>query len=222
MGKHWVRQQIKRNEVQEAVGRALAWTAGNRRTAGIAAGVSAGVILCAGLFLYSYRARQNAAWDQLSLAYGYASGGKADAAVKKVDELNAEYPASAASGYGLLFAGDLLFHRERSAESVKYYQQLLGRGRPQVLLPLAWGGLAAAQEAAGKCSEAVETGERFLGAYPDHFLAPQVHMSLARCQASLGRADAARAAWQKIALQYPDTSWAQAAQERLKALGGGA
>jgi tetratricopeptide (TPR) repeat protein len=222
MGKQWVRAQIKRNELQEAVDRSLRWTLENRQTAGISAGAILGVLLLGGLFLYSHRARQNAAWDDLSLANGLAYSGQTDAALKKVDEINTTYPGTTASGYGLLFAGDLLFHRDRFADSEKYYKQLIDRGQPQVLQPFALGGLALAQESGGQCVEAVKTVEGFLSAYPDHFLAPQAHASLARCETTLGQKEAAKATLQKIALQYPETSWAAWAQEQLKAMGGGA
>ena len=66
----------------------------------------------------------------------------------------------------------------------------------------------------------MKTDERFLGAYAEHFLAPQVHVSLARCETTLGQRDTAKATLQKIALQYPESSWATWAQERLKAPGG--
>jgi len=221
MGKQWVRAQVKRNEMQETVDRGLCWVRDNRQTAGIGAGVIAGVLLLGGLFLYNHRTKQNAAWDDLSWANGLAYSGHTEAALKKVDELRAAYPGTTASGYGLLFVGDLLFHRGSFADSVKYYQQLVDRGQPLVLQPFALGGLALAQEAAGQCAEAVKTEGSFLGAYPDHFLAPQVHAALARCETALGQKDTAKATLQKIALQYPETSWAAWAQERLKALGGG-
>ena len=156
------------------------------------------------------------------MANGLAYSGQTDAALKKVDEITAAYPGTPASGYGLLFAGDLLFHKDRFADSEKYYKQLVDRGQPQVLQPFALGGLALAQESGGQCAEAVKTEEGFLSAYPDHFLAPQVHASLARCETALGQKDTAKATLQKIALQYPETSWASWAQEQLKALGGGA
>ncbi|MDD5629208.1 MAG: tetratricopeptide repeat protein [Elusimicrobia bacterium] len=202
--------------------RGLRWTLSNRRTAGIGAGAIAAVLLLGGLFLYSHRARQSAAWDELSVANTMAYSGQADAAVKKIESLVEAYPGTTAAGYALLFAGDLLYHRERYADSQKYYEQLVERGQPRVLQPLALGGLALAQESAGQCRQAQETEERFLSAYSDHFLAPQVHASMARCLSALGQNDSAKAALQKIALQYPETSWASWAQERLKALGGGA
>ena len=65
-------------------------------------------------------------------------------------------------------------------------------------------------------SKAAQTAQRFLDAYGDHFLAPQVHSCLARSLESAGQAAQAKAAFQKIALQYADTSWAAWAQARLK------
>ena len=220
MGKQWVRAQIKRNEMQETLDRGLRWVAQNRQTAGISGGAIAAVLLFAGLFLYSHHSRQIAAWDELSLANALAYSGQTDAALKKVDEITATYSGTPAAGYSLLFAGDMLFHKDRFADSEKYYKQLVDRGQPQVLLPLALGGLALAQETGGQCAEAVKTGERFLGTYPEHFLAAQVHASLARCEMTLGQRDTAKATLQKIALQYPESSWATWAQERLKAPGG--
>jgi len=222
MGTQWVRAQVKRNEMQDAVDSILRWVSQNRQTAAISAAAAAGVIVFAGILLYSYRSKQAAAWDDFAVAAGTAYQGQTEAALKKIDELNARYPSSAASGYGLLFAGDLLYHRDRYPESLKYYKLLVDRGQPRVLAPFALGAQTVAMEAEGKCSEAVPAGEKFLAAFPDHFLAPQVHASVARCQTSLGQTDTAKITLRKISLQYPDTSWAAWAQDRLKALGGGA
>jgi TolA-binding protein len=222
MGKQWVRQQMKKHELQDAVDKAIRWISENRQTAGIAAASAAGVMLLAGLFLYSHRAKNNAAWDLLSLANGYAYAGQAETAVKKIDELESQYQSTPAAAYGLLFAGDLLLHRSSFPDSMKYYKQLLDRGPPQHLQPFALCGMTVAQEALGQYNDAIQAGERFLNAYPDHFLAPQVHSALARCQVSSGQTDAAKATLQKIALQYPDTSWAGWAQNKLKAMSGGA
>ncbi len=221
MGKQWVRAQIRRDEVQTAVGSAIHWVAENRQIAGIIAGVTAGVLLLGSLFLYSSHIKQTTAWNAYSMANGYAYLGQPDMAIQKVEELNTQYPSTAASGHALLFAGDLLYSKGQFPQSTKFYEQLLDKGQPEKLLPFALAGLTAAQEAQNLCPEAIRTVERFLATYPDHFLAPQVHAGLARCQATMGQVDASKATLQKIALQYPETAWAAWAQERLKALGGG-
>lgn len=219
MSKQWVRQQIKKNEVQETVEHVIDWMTVNRRQASIFAGSAIGALVLAVIFLYGRHARNDAAWNALALANGYAYANQEEVALKKIDELNAEYPAAPASGYGLLFAGDILSHRARYPESAKYFTQLLDRGQPKSLLPFALNGLVLGSESAGQCPEAAKTAERFLQNYPDHFLAPQVHSSLARCQEAMGQTDTAKTTLQKIMLQYPDSSWASWAQERLKSAG---
>ena len=221
MGKQWVRGQVKRDEVQNAVNSAIRWVNENRQTAGITAASAAGLILFGGIFLYSCHVKQNTAWNTFSMANGYAYLGQPDIAIQKVEELDTQYPSSPASGHALLFAGDILYSKGQFPQSAKFYDRLLDKGQPEQLLPFALAGLSAAQEAQKLYPEAGRTAERFLAAYPDHFLAPQVHAALARCQATMGQVDASKTTLQKIALQYPDTSWAGWAQERLKALGGG-
>lgn len=215
MGKHWARQQVRRNEVADVLEKGIEWTSVNRRAAGSAAVAIVAILLVGGLFLYSSRTRQNAAWDRLAVSESAAYAGNPDAALKQLQELAAEFPGAKASSYGQLFAGDVQFQRAKYTETIEAYNKVLERGEPKAVLPLALGGLGVALEAAGQHRQAVEKHESFLQTYPDHFLAPQVHASLARCQAALGQNDQARATLQKISLQYPDTSWAAWAQARL-------
>ncbi len=216
MGKQWVKQQIKHDEMHQALDHGVRWTSANRQKAGIIAGSVAAVLLLGGLFLYSAQSKQNAAWERLSMAQVYAYSGQAEASIKQIQELTAEYPAAKATGYALLFAGDVLFQGGRYKEAVESYAKLLAQDEPKALLPLALGGTVISQEAAGQCPQARESAERFLQAYADHFLAPQVQGSIARCQEASGSADQAKTTWQKIALQYPESAWAAEAQARLQ------
>ncbi|HAU90008.1 MAG TPA: hypothetical protein DCW72_07245, partial [Elusimicrobia bacterium] len=54
----------------------------------------------------------------------------------------------------------------------------------------------------------------FLAKYPDHFVAPEAHASLARLQEMTGAADLAKATYEKIALLYPETTWAMMARAK--------
>ena len=74
-----------------------------------------------------------------------------------------------------------------------------------------------ALEAAGKPTECAASAQSFLDAHADHFLGAQVYETMARCQVAAGQAEAARATWQKISLQYPETPWAARANSRLQA-----
>ncbi len=217
MGKQWVRQQVKHNELQEALERSVLWVMANRQQASLGALLILLAGVAAGGVFYRSRSRQTAAWDQLSLAQGLAYGGRSEASLEQLRDLASRYQDTKASGLGLLLAGDILYPRGQYQQALEHYAKVLERGEPKILVPLALGDTAVSQEAAGQYQEAILTSQRFLEAYPDHFLAPQVHACLARCLQALGQAEKAQAAYQKIALQYPDTSWAGWAQARLKA-----
>jgi tetratricopeptide (TPR) repeat protein len=215
MGKQWVREQVRHDEVQEAALKGAHWLQQNRAKVGVGAGVLAAVLLGTGLFLYSRNARDNAAWERLALAQSQFYSGNPDAAAAQAAETAAEFPGTKAAAFSLLFAGDVQFIRGNYKQSLEEYAKVLGQGAPEGAMPMAQGGTALAYEASGQWQQAQAAADSFLQTYPDHFLAPQVHAALARSQAALGQADAARATYQKISLQYPETSWAAWAQSKL-------
>lgn len=215
MGKHWVRQQVRRNELQDTVDMVLLWVSRNRQTAAAGAGALAAALLIAGFIVYRSRTLAEAAWSRLGEAQEHAYGGRPDQSLLRLKELFTDYGRTKASAFGLLFQGDMMYPRGQYKEALESYSKVLERGEPKVLQPVATADIAVTQEAAGNCPEAASTAQRFLDSYADHFLAPQVHASLARCLEALGKGDQAKAAWQKIVLQYPDTSWASWAQKRL-------
>ncbi|MBI5631118.1 MAG: tetratricopeptide repeat protein [Elusimicrobia bacterium] len=208
MSKHWVRQQVRHNELQDVLERGLVWVKGHRRAAAIAIGLILLLSLVGG-GTYHVRRNQNAqAWQSLGLAQSMAFSGMPDQALKQIQETSANYPNTQAAGYARLLAGDLHFLKGQYKEALAEYSALSEGSAPEVLKPLAVGNVGLAQEALGRCRDAAQTDQRFLDSYSEHFLAPQIHSSLARCLKALGQADQAKAAYQKIALQYPETSWA--------------
>ncbi len=221
MGKQWVRQEVKKDWLQEVTEDLTVWVSKNQQTAALAAGGILAAVAAIGFFVYRTHAVQSAAWDRLALAEDAYYSGQPEAAAKQIQELVGAYPNSAAASYGLLFQADILYPRGQYKEALENYNKILERGQPQVLQPLALGGSVLAQEAAGQCQPAAQGAQHFLELYADHFLAPQVHASLARCEQTQGLTEQARNAYQKITLQYPDTSWAVWAKKRLDALATG-
>ncbi len=216
MGKQWVRQQIRHDEMHDFVDKGLLWIEKNRQTAATA-GAAIAVIVIVLVLTYSHaRSTRAAAWDRLGLAQSYAYSGVPQAALAQIDQLKRDHPNSDATGFGTVFAGDILFQKGQYAEAAAEYTKIVERGLPKPLQPVALADLAIAQEAGGQSQQALSTAQRFLDTYPDHFLAPQVHACLARSLAAAGQKDQAKAAYQKISLQYPDTSWAAWAQAQLK------
>lgn len=216
MGKQWVRQQVRHDELHDVIDKAILWAASNRQKTIAAVGIVTAVVLVASLAAYHTRSNRADAWERLGLAQSLAYGGRADAASDQLKKLEAEHPSSDAAGFGTVFAGDLQYQQGQYKEAAAKYTAVLERGQPKTLQPVALSDLALSQEAAGQYQAAVQTAQRLLEGYPEHFLAPQAHACLARCLQASGHADQAKAAYQKIALQYPDTTWAAWAQSRLK------
>ena len=216
MGKQWVRQQIRHDEMHDVVDKGLLWIEKNRQTAAMGAGaiVVVAIILVA-TFSHARNARAQA-WDRLSLAQSYAYSGVPQAALAQFDQLRRDHPNSDAAGFATVFAGDVHFQRAEYKEAADEYSKIIERGLPKGLQPVALADLAITQESAGQAQQAAQTAQRFLDAFPDHYLAPQVHACLARSLLAAGQKDQAKAAFQKISLQYPDTSWAAWAQSQLK------
>lgn len=217
MGKHWARQQVRRDELQDALEIGVVWVSKNRQLAAAIAGGLAAALLIAGLLFYRAKTTKEAAWEHLAMIHALAYTNQVDSALQEVQKLEQESPSTDAAGYAQLFAGDILYPRGRYKEAADFYGKLADSGQPAVLMPFALSDLAITDEAAGQPAQAAQAAQRFLDAYADHFLAPQVHAVLARSLQAQGQVDAAKAALQKIVIQYPDTSFAAWAQDQLKA-----
>lgn len=216
MGKQWARQEAKRDELAKAVGTAAFWATENRQKTLAAAGGGLGLLLLGGLILYRIHANRETAWEKLAIAQSAAYQGQLEPAMEQLQAIETRFAQTPASAFGALFTGDVLYRREKYKEAVEVYRRLADRRVPKAAVPFALSGLGLSQEAAGDCNGAMETSQRFLDAHQDHFLAPQVHASLARCLNSLGMREKARTAYERISLLYPESAWAKWAQERLK------
>ena len=213
---HWSRQDLKRNELEEFLGGALAWIEKNRRLILGASGAVFAAVFVGTAAYYQKRQASNASWERLNLAETYAYAGRPDLSTKAIQELSSSYPASAAADFGLLFSGDLGFWQGRYEQALKSYAELSVRGQPADLMPFALAGQAFAYAGAAKLNEAASSEKTFLDSYPDHFLAPHVHEEMVRTLLALGRKQEAKAALERIALEYPGTPWAARAQRILQ------
>lgn len=216
MSKQWVRQQVRKDEMADALGTGVEWVSRNRQLATTVAGVAVAVVLMAALFVIKTRAAREVSWERLGVAQSLAYSGRPDQSLEQLKKLQNEQPNTDAAGFAALFQGDLEYQRGNFKNAAAQYTKVVERGTPKALQPLALSDLAMTQEAAQQYKDAVSTSRRFLESFPDHFLAPQVHSCLARSLQGAGDSGEAKAALQKIALQYPDTSWAAWAQARLK------
>ncbi|MFA6029251.1 MAG: tetratricopeptide repeat protein [Elusimicrobiota bacterium] len=215
MAKGWARQEAKRNEVAEVLERSSLWLRMHQQTAvWVGVGTAAALIVAATAVYRHFSAREDS-WAKYAVAQSYAYSGQIPQAMELVKRLQEEHPGELAAGHARLLEGDIEFQQGRFKEAGETYQALLETARDKALIALAMADVGMTKEAAGDCRSAVDADQRFLDSYQDHFLAPQVHASMARCHLSLGEADKARAAYERIAFLYPDSSWAEWAKARL-------
>lgn len=210
--KHWsAKSDLKHDELKDAVELAVDWVLANKGQA--AGGVAAIVVVAAlaALVFYSRRARADAAWDGVFAA---ESTGHAADAQPLIARVLTEGGSASASTVARLLDGDLRYSAGQYDQALDAYAKAAAEA-PENLKTFALADTVQTLEAAGKSDQCVAAAQSFLDAHGEDLLAPQVHAGLARCLQAEGQADAAKAALQKIALQYPGTPWADWATARL-------
>ncbi len=214
--KHWAsKQTAKQDEVRDAFVRVLDWALAHRREVAMSAAgvIVAGILI--GLYFYSRASRENEAWDKLAMAEAFSYYGRPQEAATALNEIAGQTVNPAASGLAGMMSGDIKQSKGEHDAAIADYSRA-AESAPEPLKPFADAQKVAALEAAGKPTECMAAASAFIAANADHFLGPQVQEILARCQLAAGQPEAAKATWQKISLQYPDTPWAARANARLQ------
>ena len=214
--KHWAtKSEAAKDEVRDFVEEGVDWLIVRRREVAWTAGGVAAAALIVGLFLYGRHARMNEAWDKLSQAELYAYSGRIPEAQTLLTQVAEERGARAASTLAYMLLGDLHYPHGEYDQALAAYDKA-AQDATDALRPYALADKVMILQAAGKAAECAAAAQAFLDATPDHLLAAQVHVSLARCQLAQGQAEAAKATLQRISLQYPNTPWAEWASARLQ------
>lgn len=214
--KHWAsRQPAKQDEVRDLFVSGFEWAMKRKREVAIGLGAAAVLGVLIGLMVYSRAARENEAWDKLAMAEAYSYYGRPKEAAEALSEVASQTASPAAAGLAGLMEGELKQRANDHAGALASFAKA-AEAAPETLKPFAAAENISALEAAGKGAECAAAAQSFLDQRADHFLAPSVQETLARCQLASGQPEAARATWQKIALQYPETPWAARANARLQ------
>lgn len=192
--------------------RVMTFVKENRESVVAGSVVLLAAILLGSWFYLHYRQINDTAWKQLFIAQQTGFSGAYAEAGKKFDEVVSGFARSGAAGYAIMGKGDLLFRQEKYKEALEEYGKLADG--PRAIRPFALYNAAKAREAMGAAAEAAADYRDFLAKYSDHMLAPEAHYSLAAVQEKLGDKDGARAAYEKIAILYPETSWSEAAKQK--------
>lgn len=215
--KHWAsRQPAKTDEVRDLFARGLDYALAHKKEVAAAGGAAISVAAVIGLFVYARAAKENEAWDKLTFAEAYSYYGRGQEAAATLSEVAAQNASPAAASLAGMMEGELKQSKGDHEGALASFARAADASTTE-LKPFAAAERITALEIAGKSAECAAAASSFLEANAEHFLAPQVHENLGRCQAAAGQAAAARATWQKISLQYPDTPWAARANARLQA-----
>lgn len=116
-----------------------------------------------------------------------------------------------------LTLGDLYFDHGQPALSLPFYEKAALKAPNSMDRVLALKGLSAAQEATGKYADAIATLERALQA-GEGYLRGELLLSMARCYELSGETAKARAKYDEILAQLPNTESAQNAEAAKAAL----
>ena len=210
----YTRQEIKRNELANLVWRAVEWAKNNKEAAMGIAFIAFIAILIAVYFYVQYTSLKKTAWERLAVAQSYAYSGQIQPSLEQLKDIAGRFSQAEAGYFAALFQGDIYYRAGKYKEAAESYQQILKSKAPKILLPPALSGLGAGQESQGDYASASETYKKFLDQYPEHYLAPQNQLALARSLELLKSAEA-KQAYEKIILLYPETYWAVQARNRL-------
>ncbi len=187
----------------------LGWIKKNRETFIGSAVILLAVVVFSVYFLIHYRGLRDTAWKNLFMAQ---QAGSADQAQQQLTAIEASYGSTSAAPYATSTKGDILFAQGRFKEAGAEYSKLLNL---KDLAPFASYNVGKCKEAEGDLAGAQVQYSDFLLKNPEHYMAPEVHASLARAQELSGAKDLAKTTYEKIVLLYPDTSWAAQAKAKL-------
>ena len=202
-----------KSEAPKKADKALAWIKHNRETFIGSVVIFLAAVLFAVYFFIHYRDLRDTAWKNLFIAQQIGYAGNVQQAQQQLAAIETSYSNTSAAPYAAMTAGDILFAQGKFKEAADAYAKIVG---DKNVGPFALYALGKSKEAAGDLAGAQAQYSDFLSKNPEHFLAPEVHISLARAQEMSGAADLAKTTYEKIVLLYPDTSWAMQAKARLE------
>jgi len=192
------------------------WIRRNRETVIGSAVILLAVIAFAIYFVANYRSLRDAAWRNLFIAQQNAYSGNIENAQKLLTEIQKTYGRTSAAPFAALTEGDIFYALGRFDDAAVSYNKVLSSGE-KTLYPIAMLDLGKSKEAKEDWTGARDVYFKFVEQYPNHYTTPEVHMSLANAYLKTGDTTAAKAAFERIAVLYPDTAWSAQAKAVLTA-----
>ena len=213
----WINSNSQTQE-KSAGEKILDWISQNRQTAlGILAIAGFAVIL---LIVFSYTRSKNAqnAQKELFIAQQVAQGGRIEAGIKQLTEVENKYSSRPEADFAIYTKGDIYFSQGLYKEAAAEYEKILKRNTHKDILPYAAFSLAKSYQAMGDYDTSVIKFKDFIAAWSDHFLCGQAYMSLGHIYTKKGDWPAAKEIYEKVTVLFPDTGWAQEAKVKLSVI----
>jgi len=192
---------------------ALRWIKHNRETFIGSAVIFVAAVIFAAYFFVHYRDLRDTAWKNLFIAQQIGYAGNLPASQQQLSDVEKNYANTTAAEYAVLTKGDMLFAQGKYKDAEGEYAKLL---KNDDMAPFALYDLGKCKEADGDLAGAQAQYSDMLSRFPEHFMAPEAHASLARAQELSGAKDLAKTTYEKIVLLYPDTAWAMQAKAKLE------
>lgn len=207
-------QNLKKSSIEII----LNWIKNNRQTAIGIAMIIVLMIIISIAFYVNYSKNSQTAQKQLFIAQQVAYGGRIDAALKQLTDVENNFNSRPEADFAIYNKGDIFFDQGQFKEAAQEYNKVLQRKSNKDLLPYAAYSLAKSYQAMQDYDTAIVKLKDFISAWPEHFLCGQAYSSLAYIYQKKGDLASAKEINQKITVLFPQTDWAEEAKSRLSLL----
>ncbi|MCX7905116.1 MAG: tetratricopeptide repeat protein [Elusimicrobiales bacterium] len=150
------------------------------------------------------------------LAQQYYYAKNFEQALANIEIIEKNYSNFVTYDFALFLKGDIYFSIGNYAKAIEVYKEALNKVRNKELIPFAIYSIAKSHQALRDYINAILKFNEFITTYPDHYLLPEVYLSLALSYENKGEKEAAKETFQKITVLFPNTTWNTIAQEALK------
>lgn len=219
MPKAWVRKELKKEPLSNFVDKTIPWILAHRETV-LSIIATLAIVIGLGVYFFHHLNKIDArAWERLSYAQAHQQRNLSDQAINFYDEIIQRYPRTKAFAYALFYKAETLYQQKKYPEASQTYQNFLQKyQRKKLLLPLAYFGLGMSLEGENKYLEAINVYQEFANKFPEHFLTPEVYLSLGRCYQLNGQKNEATNIYNRVITSYPGSNWQKIAETYLKML----
>jgi predicted negative regulator of RcsB-dependent stress response len=235
------RHHLKENEFAKTVQSASTWVAENRdMTVKVAAAALIVVVLFGGYFLWRKHTNDQAgSWLGIAMAIADApvvppptlpgakqtpntyptEKAKFEAALNAFHEVVTRYPSTSAAMAARVEIASTLLTLNRFAESEQAYQGIVTDAPNSFYAPMAKLGIAEAQAAQGQFDKAIAGFTDLAGQRDGALPVDGILMRLAQTYLRAGKSKDARAAFQQVVDQFPNSPYVTEARQRITQIG---